>query len=78
MTQTAEPQSTAPTTAPAPSAEAAEQRVATWLADFEDALRARDIERATSMFAATCYWRDLIAFSWNRTTVEHHDGVADL
>jgi len=80
MTQTAEPQTTTatePATAPS-GGEAAEQRVATWLADFEDALRARDVERATSLFATTCFWRDLVAFSWNITTVENHEGVADL
>ena len=30
------------------------------------------------MFAATSFWRDLIAFSWNITTVEGPDGVRDL
>lgn len=49
-----------------------------WLAAFEDALAARDIDRAAGLFAATSFWRDLIAFSWNLTTVENPDGVADL
>ena len=30
------------------------------------------------MFATTCFWRDLVAFSWNLTTVENRDGVKDL
>jgi putative flavoprotein involved in K+ transport len=69
MTQTLEP------TSPAGSAE---QRVDAWLSAFEQALVARDVEAATRLFAPTCYWRDLVAFSWNITTVEHREGVADL
>ena len=54
------------------------QRVEGWLSGFEEALRARDVARAAGMFAATSFWRDLIAFSWNLTTVENPAGVADL
>jgi putative flavoprotein involved in K+ transport len=54
------------------------QRAETWLNDFEEALRARDVARAAGMFAATSFWRDLISFTWNITTVENPDGVADL
>ena len=71
MTQTLEP-----TTVAEPSA--ARKRVESWLADFEAALAARDVERAAGLFATTCYWRDLIAFTWNLKTVENRDGVADL
>ena len=53
-------------------------RVDAWLSDFEDALRARDVDRAAGMFAATSFWRDLIAFSWNLTTVENPAGVVEL
>ncbi|MBU2697612.1 NAD(P)/FAD-dependent oxidoreductase [Pimelobacter sp. 30-1] len=49
-----------------------------WFAAFEDALTARDVDRAAGLFAATSFWRDLIAFTWNLTTVENPDGVADL
>jgi putative flavoprotein involved in K+ transport len=54
------------------------QRTDAWLAAFEDALTARDVDRAAGMFAATSFWRDLIAFTWNITTVEGPDGVRDL
>ena len=53
-------------------------RVEAWLADFEAALAARDAERAANMFATTCYWRDLVSFTWNIKTVEGRDGVTDL
>jgi putative flavoprotein involved in K+ transport len=49
-----------------------------WFTEFEAALAQRDIARVAGMFAATSYWRDLIAFSWNITTVENPDGVAAL
>jgi putative flavoprotein involved in K+ transport len=60
------------------STQAPAQRAERWLRDFEEALRARDVARAAGMFAAASFWRDLIAFSWNITTVENPDGVADL
>ncbi|WP_408899298.1 NAD(P)-binding domain-containing protein [Nocardioides sp. R1-1] len=49
-----------------------------WFAAFEDALTARDVARAAGLFASTSFWRDLVAFSWNLTTVENPEGVADL
>ena len=58
--------------------DAATARVDHWLAGFEAALVARDVERAAAMFATTSFWRDLVSFSWNLTTVEGRDGVADL
>ena len=56
----------------------AQERVDTWLADFEAALADKDVERAAGLFATTCFWRDLVAFTWNIVTVEGRDGVADL
>ncbi|MEM7325533.1 MAG: NAD(P)/FAD-dependent oxidoreductase [Actinomycetota bacterium] len=49
-----------------------------WLADFEAKLSAGDIDGVAGLFAEECYWRDLVAFSWNLVTVEGRDGVADL
>ena len=49
-----------------------------WLADFGEALEAGDAERAAGMFAEQSFWRDLIAFSWNITTVEGPAGVREL
>ena len=60
------------------SSSPAQDRVDTWLAAFEAALTARDVDRAAGMFAATSFWRDLVAFTWNLKTVENPDGVADL
>lgn len=55
-----------------------QQRVETWLREFESALAARDIEAATGMFALDSFWRDLVAFTWNIKTVEGREGVADM
>jgi putative flavoprotein involved in K+ transport len=57
---------------------AVRDRVENWLAGFEAALTAHDPEGVAALFAATSFWRDLVAFTWNLTTVENRDGVADL
>ncbi|MEV4642264.1 NAD(P)/FAD-dependent oxidoreductase [Actinoplanes sp. NPDC049548] len=54
------------------------ERVEAWLGEFESALRDRDGERAAGLFAVESFWRDLVAFTWNITTVEGRSGVAAL
>jgi putative flavoprotein involved in K+ transport len=49
-----------------------------WFDRFGAGLTAKDPDAVAGCFAATSFWRDLIAFTWNFTTVEHRDGVADL
>ena len=44
-------------------ASAAETAISRWLADFERALTARDIDAAAALFVEDCYWRDLVAFT---------------
>ena len=44
-----------------------------FLAKFEGALTARDIDAVVAMFAEECYWRDLLAFTWNLKTMEGRD-----
>src|SRR3954471_20771566 len=53
-------------------------RVTAWLADFEAALAARDIDRAVAKFATDSFWRDLVAFTWNIKTVEGRDQIAGM
>jgi len=67
MTSTLEPQTLTP-----------QERIDAWLADFEAALDARDIDRAVGKFTADSFWRDLIAFTWNIKTVEGRDQIADM
>jgi putative flavoprotein involved in K+ transport len=63
---------------PARREETAVSAVQSWLRDFNEALTERDIDRVAGLFAADGFWRDLVAFSWNITTVEGPAGVADL
>ena len=41
-----------------------------WLVRFETALAKNDIDAAAALFAEECYWRDLVAFTWNLRTCE--------
>lgn len=41
-----------------------------WLARFDDALARGDAAAATALFDDDCYWRDLVAFTWNIRTQE--------
>lgn len=45
---------------------------------FGDALEKRDVARAREMFLDDCYWRDLVAFTWNIKTVEGKDQIEDM
>jgi len=53
-------------------------RIQVFLDKFDAALAAGDIEAAVDMFAPECYWRDLIAFTWNIKTMEGRDQVRDM
>jgi len=54
------------------------QQATLWLSSFEDALARSNIPTAAAMFADECYWRDLVAFTWNITTVEGREGIAAM
>jgi ketosteroid isomerase-like protein len=47
-------------------------RMQTWLAAFAAALDSRDGDALIALFAEDCYWRDLVAFTWNIKTLEAH------
>lgn len=49
-----------------------------WLAEFASALKRSDIEGVALLFAEECYWRDLVAFTWNITTLESRSAIADM
>jgi putative flavoprotein involved in K+ transport len=49
-----------------------------WLDAFGSALAAGEIERATSLFGDECFWRDLVAFTWNVKTMEGRDEIAAM
>ncbi len=54
------------------------QRARRWLARFEQALSSADITAAQSLFVPDCYWRDLVAFTWNIKTQEGREAVTHM
>jgi putative flavoprotein involved in K+ transport len=62
-----------PVTEPTPT-----QRVSTWLRDFEEALTRSEIDAAAALFVANGFWRDLITFTWNITTLEGRGQIRDM
>ena len=56
----------------------ATRQLSAWLERFGAALVARDIPAVVEQFVADCYWRDLVAFSWNLHTAEGRAGVRAL
>ena len=57
----------------APAAEAA-----AWLAMFSDTLAKGDIAATLELFAEDCYWRDIVAFTWNVKTMEGKAAIAAM
>jgi len=54
------------------------EEVERWLAEFGAALAARDISGVTALFGDECFWRDLVAFTWNVKTLEGRDAIAAM
>ncbi|HEU5416822.1 MAG TPA: hypothetical protein VFV41_03945 [Streptosporangiaceae bacterium] len=52
--------------------------VMTWLEEFGAALAAGDAGGAAALFTRDCYWRDLIAFTWNIKTLEGRGDIAGM
>ena len=53
-------------------------KVSDLLQALDSALSAGDVERATALFQADGYWRDLVAFTWNIKTMEGQDQVREM
>ncbi|MGI6855857.1 NAD(P)/FAD-dependent oxidoreductase [Mesorhizobium sp. 1B3] len=51
------------------------QKLSALLENFGQALAAGDIDKAVSLFQEDCYWRDLVAFTWNIRTMEGRDQI---
>ena len=57
------------------SAETAAQMAHDTMSGLGSALEAGDVEAALGYFADACYWRDLLAFTWNIKTMEGREAV---
>ncbi|MEQ1954302.1 NAD(P)/FAD-dependent oxidoreductase [Mesorhizobium sp. CN2-181] len=56
----------------------ATQTAAAWLGAFAKALETKDVGAATDLFLDDCYWRDLLAFTWNIKTLEGRASIHDM
>ena len=57
----------------------AEPLLQAWLSSFEAALLQRDVEAAMQLFHPDeCFWRDLLAFTWNIYTAESQHEIRDM
>src|SRR5271169_2209646 len=46
-----------------------------WLAQFESAVRSRDVRPLKRLFHPDSYWRDVLALSWNLQTLNSADAI---
>lgn len=53
-------------------------QITAWLEQFENALAGGDIPSVTALFDDDCYWRDMLAFTWNIKTLEGGDAIAAM
>ena len=56
----------------------ATEQAARWLANLDRALAQADIAGAVALFGDECYWRDLVAFTWNIVTLESRDAISAM
>jgi putative flavoprotein involved in K+ transport len=56
----------------------ASQPIADWLARFAAALATPATADWSKVFAAECYWRDLLSFTWDIATLDGRDAIAAM
>ena len=60
------------------SDEEATQQASNWFESFAGALISHDISGILGLFLEDCYWRDLLAFTWNIKTLEGKAAIAAM
>lgn len=60
------------------TANTAKEQLTEWISRFDTALKDRNIEAVTDLFCTDCYWRDLVAFTWNLYTSEGKEKIAEM
>ena len=58
--------------------DAPSQKLDKLLRKLGGALTDGDIDAAVGLFQDDCYWRDLVAFTWNMKTLEGRDAIRDM
>ncbi len=56
----------------------AQSHITEWLRTFDTALGRGAIDEAAGLFGEECYWRDLVAFTWNIHTSEGRPAIAEM
>jgi putative flavoprotein involved in K+ transport len=56
----------------------ANQAISAVLESLEAALKRGDTQAAVDLFQPDCYWRDLVAFTWNIKTLEGREQIAEM
>ncbi|MFC0397795.1 flavin-containing monooxygenase [Paraburkholderia rhizosphaerae] len=49
--------------------------LASWLDAFSRAIAAGNVDDIVALFGGTCFWRDLVAFTWDIRTLEGRDAI---
>ena len=62
----------------APAVTPERQAVDTWLNALDDALSRGDSRAAADLFETDGFWRDMISFTWNITTMEGQEQIRDM
>ena len=55
-----------------------DRRAAAWIDRFNEALEEGDPRDVASLFGEECYWRDLLAFTWNVKTMHGRDAIESM
>src|SRR5690606_19021884 len=56
----------------------ADREARQWLQRFEAALASPETAEWNDLFASECWWRDLVALTWNIVTLEGADSIAAM
>ena len=54
------------------------EQLSEWLSHFSSALERSDFTSAMGLFHKACYWRDLLAFTWNIKTAEGKEDIRSM
>ena len=54
------------------------ERVTRWLGDLDRVLAGDDPVAVTALFDEACFWRDMVAFTWNIKTMEGKAEIAAM
>ncbi|KAG6544860.1 hypothetical protein Mapa_013550 [Marchantia paleacea] len=55
------------------------QKITSWLSEFDTALQNEDVDQVMKLFGdQECFWKDLLAFTWNFDTFESRDEILQM